>query len=400
MIYMKDKITNHHIRLRTIIILMIITSIVSGLTSGVIVYSSYSKNAGISYKTINEDPSLKEFLEVYSQITNEYYEDVNKTELIKAAISSMLNYLDDSYTTYLNDNQTKQLDKSLNGSYKGIGVLISDRKIVEVFDDSPAKSAGVLVNDIIIKVNNEDVSKKTSDEISTMIRSTNQKEVLLTVERNGKEIELVITLSTLDVPVVDYKVIDNTSIGYIELSSFSSTAAKQVEKVLKEFENKNVTSLIIDLRSNTGGYLSAAEDIASLFLEKGKIIYSLKTKNDELVVKDKTASKTNYKIIVLIDNNTASASEILAASLKESYGATIVGKTSFGKGKVQQTMRLKDGSMAKYTSAKWFTPNGSSIDGKGIIPDFDVDLLVEKDEGTKTVKVTDSQLNKAIELLS
>ena len=397
---MKDKITNHHIRLRTIIILMIITSIVSGLTSGVIVYSSYSKNAGISYKTINEDPSLKEFLEVYSQITNEYYEDVNKTELIKAAISSMLNYLDDSYTTYLNDNQTKQLDKSLNGSYKGIGVLISDRKIVEVFDDSPAKSAGVLVNDIIIKVNNEDVSKKTSDEISTMIRSTNQKEVLLTVERNGKEIELVITLSTLDVPVVDYKVIDNTSIGYIELSSFSSTAAKQVEKVLKEFENKNVTSLIIDLRSNTGGYLSAAEDIASLFLEKGKIIYSLKTKNDELVVKDKTASKTNYKIIVLIDNNTASASEILAASLKESYGATIVGKTSFGKGKVQQTMRLKDGSMAKYTSAKWFTPNGSSIDGKGIIPDFDVDLLVEKDEGTKTVKVTDSQLNKAIELLS
>ena len=160
------------------------------------------------------------------------------------------------------------------------------------------------------------------------------------------------------------------------------------------------TSLIIDLRSNTGGYLSAAEDIASLFLEKGKIIYSLKTKNDELVVKDKTASKTNYKIIVLIDNNTASASEILAASLKESYGATIVGKTSFGKGKVQQTMRLKDGSMAKYTSAKWFTPNGSSIDGKGIIPDFDVDLLVEKDEGTKTVKVTDSQLNKAIELLS
>ena len=152
--------------------------------------------------------------------------------------------------------------------------------------------------------------------------------------------------------------------------------------------------------SSAAGFLSAAEGVSNTFIEKGKVIYSLKSRDKEKVVKDTTGTYKNYKIVVLIDENTASAAEILAAALKDSYGATIVGKKSFGKGKVQQTVRLKNGSMAKYTSAKWYRPNGECIDGVGIIPDYEVDLTIEKDKNGNITNIIDSQLDKAIELLS
>lgn len=397
---MKGKLVLNHVKLRTIILIMIVTAIVSGITSGIIVYSSYGKNTGISYKSINSDSSLKEFLEVYSQLTNEYYEDVNKDELIQTAISSMLDYLNDTYTTFMDSNQTNMLKESLQGEYHGIGVYLQDHTIVEVFDDSPAKAAGIKEGDIIVKVNNDDVSEKTAAEIASSIKSSKEKEVLLTIKRNGELMDVTVLLSKLYVPAISTEVIEGTSIGYLRLATFSSTVSNQVENSLEKFKNDNISALIIDLRSNGGGFLSAAEDVSNIFIEKGKTIYSLKSKNGERTVKDITSSKTDYKIIVLIDEETASAAEILAAALKDSYGATLVGKKSFGKGKVQQTYRLKNGSMAKYTSAKWYRPNGECIDGVGIIPDYEVDLTIEKDKNGNITNVIDSQLNKAVELLS
>lgn len=397
---MKGKLVLNHVKLRTIILIMIVTAIVSGITSGIIVYSSYGKNTGISYKSINSDSSLKEFLEVYSQLTNEYYEDVNKDELIQTAISSMLDYLNDTYTTFMDSNQTNMLKESLQGEYHGIGVYLQDHTIVEVFDDSPAKAAGIKEGDIIVKVNNGDVSEKTAAEIASSIKSSKEKEVLLTIKRNGELMDVTVLLSKLYVPAISTEVIEGTSIGYLRLATFSSTVSNQVENSLEKFKNDNISALIIDLRSNGGGFLSAAEDVSNIFIEKGKTIYSLKSKNGERTVKDITSSKTDYKIIVLIDEETASAAEILAAALKDSYGATLVGKKSFGKGKVQQTYRLKNGSMAKYTSAKWYRPNGECIDGVGIIPDYEVDLTIEKDKNGNITNVIDSQLNKAVELLS
>ena len=389
-----------HIKLRNIVIIMLVTAIISGFTSGLIVYSSYGKNTGISYKSINDDTNLKEFLEVYSQITSQYYEEVNKSDLIKSAISGMLDYLGDSYTTYMDLNQTNMLNESLKGEYDGIGILIQDHKVVEVFDDSPAYAAGVLPDDEIIKVNNESVADKSATEIANAIKFSKQKEISLSVLREGKQIDLTMQLSRLYVPAIASEVIENTSIGYLRLESFSSTVSKQVENSLKKLQQNNITSLIIDLRSNSGGFLSAAEDVSNIFIEKGKVIYSLKSKDSSKIVKDNTTEKTDYKIIVLIDENTASAAEILASALKDSYGATVVGKTSYGKGKVQQTFRLSNGSMAKYTSAKWYRPNGECIDEVGIKPDYEVDLMIEKDKDGNITNVIDSQLNKAIELLS
>lgn len=398
---MKAKQNSNHIKLRTIIIIMIITAIVSGVTSGIIVYSSYGKNAGISYKTINNDESLKEFLEMYNQITTEYYEDVNKEELINAAISSMLDYLGDNYTTLLDSTETGLLYESLKGEYRGIGVYLQeDHKVAEVFEDSPAEAAGIMVNDEIIKVNNEDVTSKTATEIASSIKESKLQEIQISVKRNNEIVDLTVELSKLYVPAISSKIVDKTNIGYLRIDTFSSTVSFQVKDTLEKFKKQNINSIIVDLRSNSGGFLSSAEEVANLFIEKGKVIYSLQSKNYLKAIKDDSSNQTDYKMIVLIDENTASAAEILAAALKDSYGATLVGKKSYGKGKVQQTYRLNSGSMAKYTSAKWLRPNGECIDGIGITPDYDVDLQFIKDKSGNITDVVDTQLDKAIELLS
>lgn len=392
---MKQGIKLHHI-----IILIIVTATLSGIASGVIVYSSFSKNAGISYKSINNDEALKEFLEVYSTIDNEYYENVDKNKMIQSAIDGMLKYLNENYTTYLNKDETDMLHDVLAGEYQGIGVLIENRIIKEVFDNSPAKKAGILVGDEIVKVNNIDVTELDTSEIANMIKNSKEKFVSVTIKRNNEEKNLELEVSTLYVPALSKKIIDNTSIGYIYLSTFSSSAANQVEDALNYFNQNKITALILDLRSNTGGFLSSAEGVASLFLKKGDVIYSLENREGTKVIKDKTKAYTTYPIIVLIDENTASASEIVTGALKDSYNATIVGVKSYGKGKVQQTVSLSDGSMAKFTSAKWLRPDGTCVDKIGITPDYSVELLYEKDNDGNITNIIDTQLDKAIELLN
>ena len=164
---------------------------------------------------------------------------------------------------------------------------------------------------------------------------------------------------------------------------------------MTELESNGITSLIIDLRGNTGGYLKGATDIASIFIEKGKTLYYLENKEKKEEYKDETSELKNIPVIVLIDGTSASASEVLAAALKDSYGATLVGTLSYGKGKVQQTNKLEDGSMVKYTIAKWLRPNGECIDEIGIQPDYEIQLE-QSEEGY----LIDTQLEKAIELLS
>lgn len=378
---------------------MIITALISGLTAGVIVYTSYNKSTGINYNSVNNDAALKQFLEVYSSVTEDYYEDINKTEMLEAAIDAMLKYLDERYTSYLNTTQTNQLNDTLKGEYEGIGVAIIDHKIVDIFKNSPAYNAGMAVGDIIKSIDGTDVDAYSTEEIVKKIQQSMGSNISISVLRDGVSLSFDISTAKLYVPAISYKIIDNTNIGYIRLAAFSSTVSNQVEEALTELDTKEISSLILDLRVNTGGYLDASEKVANLFLEKGKIIYSLETKKSKTIVRDKTIAKADYPIVVLVDENTASAAEILAAALKESYGATIVGVKTYGKGKVQQVVSLIDGSMAKYTTGKWYTPNGKNVDKVGITPDYTVKLEVEKDENGETINIVDTQLNKAIDLL-
>lgn len=384
-------------KLYEVIIITIITGILCSIATGFIFYKKYETSAIASYENLSNNKNVNEFLQVYASIIKEYYQDVNEEELVDSAINAMFSYLGDNYSEHLSKDETSSLLEQLAGEYQGIGVEIYQDKIIyNVFDDSPAKEAGLQKGDKIIKVNNEDVSEKDNSYVATKIKNENDK-VEITILRNNEEKKVTVKKDKLYIPSVTSKVIEeeNKKIGYIDIKTFSNTTSKQVKKALLSLENDNIDSLVIDVRNNAGGYLISAKEIASMFLEKEKIIYSLQEKDKTQTYKDTTSEKRDYPVVVLINEYSASASEILTSALKESYNATLVGKKSYGKGKVQQTLNLEDGSMAKYTTAKWLTPNGKCIDGVGITPDYEIDLDVDENNQT----IVDTQLNKAIEIL-
>ena len=381
--------------------IVVVTSIISGITTGVIVYNNNRLSYNMTYGDLSDDKELNEFLTVYANILSDYYEDVDTGELLDKAIAGMMDYLGDDYSTYLDDETTAELFESLSGEYKGIGVSINntDKSIVEVYKNTPASKAGIETGDIIVGFNNTDVTNMSATEVVEMIKNSTGN-FTLQLKRGEQTITVTLKNETLIAPNTDYYMIENTNIGYLYMETFSNTLATQVTSALEEMEKNGMTSLIIDLRNNTGGYLNSASDVASIFLEKGKRIYSLEYQNEVNHYNDETREHKEYNIVVLINENTASAAEILAAALKESYGATIVGETSFGKGKVQQTMQLDDGSMVKYTSAYWLTPNGTCIDEIGINPDYYVTNEEIADENGTITGINDLQLQKAIEILN
>ena len=379
--------------LKEIIFIIIITAIITSMTTGIILYNQNKLTKNITYQDLNNDEALKEFLQVYASLLDEYYEDVDKTAMLESAINGMLNYLGEDYSTYMNKEETDALAKKLVGEYKGIGITINqNNEIIDLIEGGSAKEAGLLIGDKIIAINGNVVDETKNNEenfISSYLKQGNEGDkYTLSIIRDNVTYNFETEIRTLYIPALQYKMLDH-SIGYIYISSFSGTLKNQMIDALNYLENEGMESLIIDIRNNTGGYLFAAQEVASLFLEKGKTIYSLEEKDGIKEYKDETDEKRDYKIVLLQNEGSASASEILIAALKESYGATVVGTTSYGKGKVQQTYSLDDGSMVKYTSAKWLTPTGNCIDEIGISPDIYVEELSEEE---------DVQLEKAIEV--
>jgi len=385
-------------QLKELIIIVILTSIITSLTTGVIMYNNSRITSHVSGNDLSNDDNLKEFLKVYASLIGDYYTDIDKKAMLEEAMKAMFEYLGEDYTNYLNQTETNALAEKLLGEYKGIGVQIIDHNIIyKVFDDSPAKDSGLLAGDQIVAVNGTDVQEKSSTEVASMIQAVSEGNIIIQVLRNEVPLEFSVEVKTLMVPAVYSQMINegDCNIGYLAISTFSDTVATQFRKSLEGLEKQNLSSLIIDLRGNTGGYLSSATEIASMFLEEGKVIYSLADRNETKEYKDETEEQRRYPIVILMNDGTASASEILAAALKDSYGATLVGETSYGKGKVQQTKTLEDGSMVKYTTARWIRPNGDCIDGIGLHPDIEVDLLLP-DDGSEVV---DTQLKEAIQIL-
>lgn len=378
----------------SVIIIICITSVVSAVTAGIIVTNNYN----LSYSDLSNDKELSDFIKAYSNIVNNYYEDVDKEKMLDSALNAMLNYLGDNYTTYLTDEQRKALEESLQGTYQGIGVEINkDRVITKVTKNGPAEAAGLQAGDKFMSIDGTKLNDTDGNAVGLLIRGTDKKAVDIVVDRNGEELTFNVKIGTIEEPAIVYGMQEN-NIGYIQISKFSRPLTSQMENALKELEANGMEKLIIDLRNNTGGYLDSAETTASLFLKKGKLIYSLEDKNSKEDYYDQTETSRDYPIVVLINNNSASSAEILAAALKDSYGAVLVGQTSYGKGKVQQTYDMKDGSMAKFTSARWLRPTGDCIDKKGIKPDFEVAQTTQTDENGEEI-IIDTQLVKALEVI-
>lgn len=363
----KDKTATFN--LIEVIVIIIMTSLVVSVSTGIIVYKNYYK---IDKTSSNKD-YLKELEYAYNNILNSYVEKVDEKELTNAAIKGMYNYLGDPYTSYLDKDSTDNLMDRLKGEYKGIGVEITTNEsgtvVMTVFENSPAEEAGIMVGDIITKIKGVDVNGKTTSEVSNMIKSTNGN-VEIEVNRGGITKTLTLKVSTVRIKSVIKNKYDKT--GYLRIETFSNTTYKQFKENLETLEKDGIENLIVDVRNNGGGFLNSAVEIAELFVEKGKPIYGLQTKDKKEMYKDTTKEKRDYKVMVLINGGSASASEVLAAALKESYGATLLGTKSYGKGTVQDTSELESGGMIKYTTAYWLTPKGVTINEKGLTPDIEV----------------------------
>lgn len=371
-----------------VIVIIIITGIIVSVCSGLIVYKNYDK---IYISASNDDKDdLNEFIESYDHIVNSYVKEVDKKKLIESAIAGMYSYLEDDYSVYMNKDITDSLQEQLNGKYTGIGVeitLTKDKEIIinQVFSNSPASAAGLKKGDILLKLDDVNLKDKEFKYMSNTIKNGKKDKYTITYKRNNKEYKTTLTRRDVTIESVKSEVHDN--VGYIKIETFSATTSELVKKSLDGF-GKNVNSLVIDVRDNTGGYLSAAYSTASLFLKKNSVVYQLKDKNSKITkyeAKNGVYRKFD-KIAILINEYSASASEVLTLALKDNLNASVVGIKSFGKGTVQETEILSSGAMVKYTSAYWLGPKGESINEKGIEPDIE-----EKD--------TNKQLDRAIEIV-
>ena len=359
-------------------------------------------NKGKNYFVLSKE--LAKFVDAYDAIVNNYYKEVDKDKLVESAINGMVSSVGDEYTSYSDKDVTDNFNEAVNGKYMGIGALImkseNDLVIYKIFEDSPSYRAGLKDGDIILKLDDKDTKDMSVNDIASIVKNDDNKEVKLLVKRGEENLDITIVKDMVELPVVSGKVINHNDkkIGYISLSIFSSVASEQFNKQLVKLEKEGISGLVIDVRGNSGGYLTTVTDIVSYFLKKGDIIYKLEVNDKVTVRKDKTKESRDYPVAVLIDKNSASASEILASSIKESYNGYVVGTNSYGKGTVQQTLVLSDGSMIKYTIEKWLTPLGNWINEEGVVPTNYVELSSEY--LNNPVFENDNQLNKALELVS
>lgn len=381
------------------VIIVMIFSIGIGI---LMCFGGISIITGKNYLAVTKD--LKKVVDTYYAIVDNYYGELDRDKLIDGAVEGMISSVGDTFTSYSDTESTSSFDETINGSYDGIGCTVATLEdgtisVIDMFEDSPSAKAGLKVGDIILKVDGESYEGKNSNDISDYIKNSGKSKVVLTVKRDNEEKDISINLSKVEIPHVSGKVIeqDNKKIGYINISLFASNSYKQFKSKLDELEKNNIDGLIIDVRDNSGGYLSSVTDICNLFLDKGKVIYQLEDSKGKVKKKDTTKEKRKYGIVVLINGGSASASEILASAIKESYVGDIVGTNSYGKGTVQQTKKLLDGSMIKYTTQKWLTPDGNSINEVGVTPTRVVELNEEYFNNPTTEN--DNQLQEAIKLI-
>ena len=361
------------------VIIVMIFSIGIGI---LMCFGGISIITGKNYLAVTKD--LKKVVDTYYAIVDNYYGELDKDKLIDGAVEGMISSVGDTFTSYSDTESTSSFDETINGSYEGIGCTVATLEdgtisVIDMFDDSPSYKAGLKVGDVILKVDGESYEGKNSNDISNYIKNSGKSKIVLTVKRNNEEKDISINLSKVEIPHVSGKVIE------------------QDKNKLDELEKSNIDDLIIDVRDNSGGYLSSVTDICNLFLDKGKVIYQLEDSKGKVKKKDTTKEKRKYDIVVLINGGSASASEILASAIKESYGGDIVGTNSYGKGTVQQTKKLLDGSMIKYTTQKWLTPDGNSINEVGVTPTKVVELNEEYFNNPTTEN--DNQLQEAINII-
>ena len=373
-------------------ILFIVTIILLNVSSKV-----YSQNIDKLYEKIDL------FSEVLETIQNEYVEDVDQAEAMESAINGLLQSLD-PYSSYMNQETFEESQSETSGEFGGLGIEVSMEagvvKVIAPMDDTPAARAGIKAGDYIVKINAEQVRGKTLMEAVNLMRGPVGTSIEITVRRKGlKKAKIFkITREIIEIKSVISKLIDN-KVGYLRLRAFNQNSSDQLKKEISKIEkNKKLVGYILDLRNNPGGLLTQAIEISDFFLDDGEIVSTKGRKNKEnrKFFARKGDRIKGKPLIVLINNGSASASEIVAGALQDQKRAVLLGEATFGKGSVQSIIPLKNKGALRLTISKYYLPSGKSISEVGVLPDIKIE---EKGEEFSINTETDNQLNYAIKLL-
>lgn len=374
----------------SIVVLMGVFLFGLGLGNGSIAFGSGTARnqnapANLNYSSVEN---------VYDLLRKNYDGTLDNTKLLDGLKKGLVNAAGDPYTEYLTAQETEEFNADLNGTFSGIGAELGKENdnivIIAPISGFPAEKAGLKPKDVVAQVNGESTHGLTVSEAVNKIRGEAGTSVKLRIVRNGNEdLTFDITRDNITIPSVDSKILDG-NIGYLKISRFSDDTASLASKAAQSFKDANVKGVILDVRGNPGGLLDAAVNVSSLWLPSNKTV--LQEKRGNVVVKNYTANGgatlEGVPTVVLIDDGSASASEITAGALKDNGVATLLGVKSYGKGSVQQIEHLPDGASLKVTIARWYTPNGRNIDKEGIEPDTKVEQ--------NSSSTDDQQLNAAV----
>lgn len=372
--------------LKTIIAVLLIAIISSISTLGLIYYALGFNEQGFS--------NLMRFITAYRFIETKYVNDTDDVKLIDGAIDGMVKSLNDPHSNYLSPKMYKTLIEQTEGSFAGIGVVMgmdNEQKIhiVGIMENSPGQKAGLQEGDEILAVDGVPVTQMAFDEVAAHVRGQAGTDVVLTIMRDNTNQDITITRDNIKLKTVGHKMLDN-NIGYIQIVSFSEDTANEFNEAYNDLKNQGMKALVLDLRNNPGGLLTTCVEIAKKLVPKGEIV-SIVDKQGNKETYSSSLEAPEYPLVVLINKNSASASEILSGAIQDTKAGTIIGNTSYGKGSVQTILPMFEDDAVKLTIAKYYTPSGRSIDGTGITPDIEINL----DENA----TSDTQLDKALEIL-
>ncbi len=346
---------------------------------------------------ISHNLNLSSVEQTYTQLREKYDGTLDTRKLVEGANKGLVEAAGDQYTAYFNAQEAEEFSKDLDGTFTGIGAELDKKEdkliIVSPLEASPAEKAGLQANDVITKVNSQSTANWSIDEAVSKIKGQKGTTVKLTILRGEEVKDISITRDVIKDPSVKTEAKDG--VGIIRISRFGDDTAGRVRKAADEFKTQNLKGIIVDLRGNGGGYLESAQEIASLWLDNGKVVLT-ERRGGEIIETHRAEGNPVLKgvpTVILIDQSSASASEILAGALQDNQVARLVGEKSFGKGSVQSIIDLSGGAKLKVTIAKWYTPKGKNISKHGITPD----VTVAFSEGDS--KNQDPQLNRALELL-
>lgn len=390
-----------------------VIGLLAGLAVGVVLFSIYSGIQAVMNIAVDQELNFVEveyesqdakFQDILNQLNNYYHEDINVEDLNEAALKGFVDGVGDPYTVYYTKEEYIGFTEGIDGTYEGIGAYVGygDSRdvllIISPMEGSPSEKAGIKAQDRILAVDDVDVSGMTTEELVKLIKGPKGTDVVITVDRDREVLDIIVTRDKIVVPTIKHELLDG-DIGYIKIAGFDRVTYDQFVEAYDDLEDQDQKALIIDLRYNGGGLTHIVSAITDKLLPEDLTIYYTEDKDGEqIIIPTQDKDEFDRPLVILVNEGSASASEILAGAIKDHERGVIVGTTTFGKGLVQQSMTLDDGSALKITIAKYFTPDGHYIHGTGIEPDI-ISELPEVEDPDELPEDWDPQLDDAIEVI-